>query len=439
VKLNVSTKQVSRATLHVFLVLTFFIYYQTKVIPGTLHAWVLVFGLIFTLPALLGRFRLTDGKLSLDYAVVAFLALHFILGYAANVSGATVSQLQAYVLALGCYVFVRENAPSLSITFLASLMKYFLLCNGLFVILQFITGGFYPASYFAAGDPPLLIPSGVSDGPTKNGMLTSFALSFWLARLLWASSRASYLDILTFIVGAVSLVVSASRAGIVSFCVVALIGCVLAVIGRKAFRVNARNCVILASIVLVPIIGILVAFDFAKLVELRDPNIDRYAADFLLYKLTASEDDSFDTRFRTVGLALKMILESPAQVLSVGFGLGSFEALNGGVNIHNSYVEVLFETGLYGVLAFLFLTAHVVRKALSRREVVEVLPVLFALMSVMVFMAFHDVLRGRIFWIPLAILASFAYAKTKRTRAVPVEFRTKLARPPKALARMVIS
>ena len=35
------------------------------------------------------------------------------------------------------------------------------------MIAQLVTGEFFPARYIATGNPPITIPSGVSDGPTK--------------------------------------------------------------------------------------------------------------------------------------------------------------------------------------------------------------------------------------------------------------------------------
>ena len=410
---NIKLSQLNAILLKIFLIVVFFVYYQTILIPGTLHGWVLVLGFTFTLPIVLQNFRNSHGKLPFDYTALGFLGLLYLLGFLANYSDALLENLQAYLLTLVCYVFVRENISTLPMTFLYSLLRYFLLCNGLLVILQFITGEFYPARYLA-GDAPFQISSGFSDGPAKNGMLIAFALSFVFAKLLWAQARASFLDIVVFVVGAISLVLSASRAGLLSFCIAALLASIFSVAKRKQFRPNIKNAVVILFVFLTPLGVVLAgAFDFETLAGFRDPNIEKYGGNVVIYKLTVAEDDSSAERLGNIEHMLRMIANSPMQLFSVGFGLGSFISFNEGLNIHNSYFEVLFETGVYGFLAFVFLIVHVIRKALSRRDAAEVLPVLFALLSVMVFMAFHDVLRGRTFWIPLAILASFAYAKTE--------------------------
>jgi len=405
-----STKQVNRLILQLFLVTTFFVHYQTTFIPGTLHGWMLIPGLMFTLPTLLKKLENRCGRIPVDYGIVVFLGLLFILGFLINYSNAALISLRAYMLTLICYIFVKENISTISMTFIFSLMKYFLLCNGLLVILQFVTGEFYPATYLASGNPPLLLPSGFSDGATKNGMLISFALSFMFGRFLWHRKRASYLELLIFIVGLLSLLLSASRAGILGFIIVVLMGSIFATFKRRRFRLNRKNIALVAFIFLIPLGTIYYGeFTFENLLELRDPDSPQSGGKVVVYKLVTIDDDSLLERITNINRAGEMLIESPLHVLSVGFGLGSFIALNRGSNVHNSYVEVLFETGIYGFLAFLFLIVHVIRKALSRRGAVEILPALFALVSVMVFMAFHDVLRGRLFWIAFGIVSSCAY------------------------------
>jgi O-antigen ligase len=409
-----SIGNIQRILLQAFLILVFFVYYQTRFVPGTLHSWVLLLSFVLTLPVIFERFTNNRATLPMDYVVLCVLGLLFLLGFAVHSTGAVIDSLQAYMLSLMCYIVVKENASMLSATFMLRLMKCFLLINGVFVILQFVTGTYYPAVLLAAGEPPLLIPSGVSDGPTKNGMLIAFALSFMLGRLLWGQ-RASFLDFLIFTVGVISLLLSASRAGTASFLVVVAAAVLFAVVTRKRFPLNLMNFAKAGLIFLIPLIVISVSdLGFDTLIWLRDPEADRYGVNAIIYKLTLAEDDSISERYQHVEQALRLMLDSPIQTLSVGFGLGSFIALHEGVNVHNSYFEVLFELGFYGFAAFVWLTVHVVRKVLSRENAIAMLPMLFALLSVMIFMAFHDVLRGRTFWIPLAILASYAYTAPRR-------------------------
>jgi O-antigen ligase len=342
------------------------------------------------------------------------------LGFVTNFSTTTLSQLQAYLLALGCYVFVRENSPSLSSGFLTSLLTYFLLINGSLVILQFVTGDFYPARYLAAGDPELRIASGVSDGPTKNGMLIAFAASFLLGSIIWGKRRASNLELAAFLIGIVSLALSASRAGLLSFGVVALVGLLLAVCNGRRWRVNGWNAALLVTVLAAPILFLFVVglLDFETLLALREAD-EEYGGHVVIHKLTTGNDGSVAERFENWASAARLVASSPLQILSTGFGAGSFEVVNANfaadANVHNSYIEVLVEQGIYGFVLFILLVFHIIRKALSRHTATALLPAFLALLSVMVFMAFHDVLRGRIFWIPLALLAASAYSTKERS------------------------
>ena len=87
-----------------------------------------------------------------------------------------------------------------------------------------------------------------------------------------------------------------------------------------------------------------------------------------------------------------------------------------GSNIHNSYLELIFTTGFLGFFAFILLIFYIISKALSSNDAIEIIPVLFSLVSVMLFMSTHDVLRGRIFWVALGIISAFAYSSKIRNK-----------------------
>jgi O-antigen ligase len=415
----VNSGTVNRVLLQAFLVVMFFVYYQTRGVPGTLHAWLLLLGLTTTaIGWMLGSTRFS-ASLPIDYAVLAVFCMLLLVSLAVNITTASFDQVKAYLLAVGCYVFVREHAWRLAPHFMLRVMKCFLVINGLLVMLQFLTGEFYPARYFAAGDPLLLFPSGVSDGPTKNGMLISFALCYLVGHLVWGRGRASLSELAIFALGVLSLVLAISRAGLVSFIGTVLLIAVYGTIKRRRVSVNRRNSAALAAILMAPVVVAVVgAVTLEALTDMRDPGADRYAADVLMFKLTATQDDSFSDRYVNVREVIRMMEQSPLHVAAVGFGSGSFETLHG-QNLHNSYFEVLFETGLYGFLALLFLTVHVTRRALARPDAYRILPTLCALSSSAMFMAFHDVLRGRTFWVPLAMVAAFAYTRRPAPSPLP--------------------
>lgn len=128
---------VRRWSLQTFLVLMFFVYYQTIGVPGTLHAWALLGGFALTLPTLIQRFIAANFRVPIDYALVWFMGLVMIVGFAVNYGTATALQLQAYPLSLTTYLFVRENAPYLSVEWFHRLMIIFLAINSHLIVLQF--------------------------------------------------------------------------------------------------------------------------------------------------------------------------------------------------------------------------------------------------------------------------------------------------------------
>ena len=172
------------------------------------------FGLVLTIPILVKKYGGAAITLPLDYLLILILFLATVLGFLVNYSTTDWLDLQAYILMLATYVYVKENTTVNTLSYLSSVSKYFLLINGLFVILQLLTGAYFPARLLAAGDPDLLIASGVSDGPTKNGMLISFALSFMFAKLVFKKHDSSLFDTVIFIIGIISLLAASSRSGL---------------------------------------------------------------------------------------------------------------------------------------------------------------------------------------------------------------------------------
>jgi len=411
-----------RFSLQGFLVLTFFVYYQTIGLPGTLHSWALILGFTFTLPTLLLRLTRNDFRVPVDYALIGFMGVVMLIGFVANYGAATFWQLQAYLLGLVTYLFVRENMPYVRFEWFSRLMIVFLSINTALMILQFWTGGFFVARTLAAGDSPYLLPSGVSDGPTKNGMLQALALSYVFARLLWLP-KSSLFEKALVAFGLGALILSGSRAGLLAF-MMAAIGCaVLQFATRPAGNLprKKRSGIRMFLVVTVLLGGIVRAvIAIPDLVNSMDVN---YAANVLAYKLSLGdnsdatiEEGSVDTRFSQLTHAIRRIKENPVPVIGVGFGAGSFE-VSEGLNMHNSYFEFLYEMGLVSLVALIVLTVWTGRRAFQRNSAEVVVPILTCLFSVMVFMMFHDVLRGRTFWIPLGMIGSLALARNERNGA----------------------
>jgi hypothetical protein len=418
---NPNLPRANRLVFRLFLCTIFFIYYETRVIPGTLHTWLMMIGLVLTIPFIVGKYFRGGIKLPLDYFLVFLMLALIVLGFVVNKPTSVWRDFQAYVLMLVTYVYVKENTSPDTPEFMYGLTRSFLLINGLFVMLQALTGRYFPAALLAAGDPPLLIPSGVSDGPTKNGMLIAFALSYVYAHLVFRNLRFSLLDMGIFLLGVASLLAATSRAGMLAFGAVAVLGMMFALL-QSARKKNYR----LSLLALTPLVaGVILAvrfildtgIDLEALASLRDPGADRHGLDALFYKLTVFNDGSTEERFGTIDFFFRQLFDSPLQFFAGGFGPGSFESLYG-LNVHNSYVEVLFTTGFFGFFSFLTLVVYISHRALSHPASLRTVPILFSLASFSVFMFAHDVLRGRLFWIALGIAAALSSVPTKRPRPI---------------------
>ena len=403
-----------------FLICVFFIYYQTKFLPGSLHSWIMLLGIVFMLPATYEKSANGQIKVSQDFFWVLLLAVIIIFGYVINIATATFSNFQAYIMMLITYVYVKHNSDEQTLVFINRLVRWFLLINGILIILQTLTGSYFPARYLASGNPPLEIASGVSDGATKNGFLVAFSLSMMLASLFFKQLKFSFFDFLIFIIGLISLVLSASRAGMLSFGAVVLFGSLFSIIQSLRDKRYRLSQFFILFFIIIAFGGFFIIsylnLNFEMLYEIRDSETGNYGLNVMIYKASNLVDGSIEERFYGFLFFKKLIVESPLHLFSVGYGAGSFETLNG-LNIHNSWFELLITTGLFGFVIFIALLVSVTFKAFKQQDSIKYTPIFFALLSVMVFMFAHDVLRGRIFWLGLGIISGVTAISQKKKTA----------------------
>lgn len=409
--MKISIHRVNEVVFKLFCLSIFFVYYQVMYIPGTIHTLLMIFGCVLIFPYMVKRYSL-GLSLPFDYLMIICMLLVIIIGAILSYPLSSWIKVQAYILMLVTYVYVKESVTGLTLSFLYKVIRYFLLINGILIIVQTFTGSYFPARYFASGSPPLLIASGVSDGPTKNGMLISFALSVVFGNFIFRHFKFSLFDMLVFGIGIISLFLSVSRAGMLSFAIVVLF-CVIfflipGILSRQ-YRFSFSR-IFTCLFILVVVIGCIVYFNIGlqTLYNLRDSSIDDYGIRALMYKLTVISDDSLGERFDTLRHAYELSIQSPMQTFTFGFGVGTFEQIYG-LNVHNSYAELVFSTGFIGALIFVSLLANVLLKCFLRRDAIIIMPIFLALIAIMSFMFVHDVLRGRIFWIALGTMAAFAY------------------------------
>lgn len=390
-----------------FIITVFFFYYEIRFFPLTIHSIFLFLGLISMFISLTNS-KTNKGlyslKISYDIILVVVFSLIIFIGFILNISTSTFSNLQAYLLGIICYIFVRVNGYLISIDWFFEMIKLFLIINSALILIQFITGGGFIATYFAAGDPLMIIPSGVSDGPTKNGMLHAFAMSLVLGELIFNVSKKFILNLCIFILSVPALIFSASRAGIAGFAVALIMGLVIIFFYRnQKLSINKKGILSLFFLASV-IILILVNIGLVNLLDKEETTDLKKASDIVLFKLTATQDDSFSERIENINIVEIIAKKSWPSFITFGIGVGSFETINNGFNIHNSYLEVLLQTGVLGFLVFMSLLIFNFRKIFLSNNITSLMPIFLGLLAIMVFMSFHDILRGRIFWLPLALL-----------------------------------
>jgi len=253
------------------------------------------------------------------------------------------------------------------------IIQIFLLINSLLILLQFTTGRGFVASYFAAGDPLMVIPSGVSDGPTKNGMLHAFAMSLLIGELLFSEKKRVLVNLSIIIIALPGLILSASRAAVAGFLVVMFVALVLILFYRNKNLIRNKKGMYSVFILLSAVLVIIINIGLVSILYHEDKSV-KAAADIVHYKFTASDDDSYSDRFENIEKVKIIAFKSLAMIITFGIGVGSFETINSGFNIHNSYLEIFLQTGLFGTILFLLLIFYVFRKSFISSRITRIIP-----------------------------------------------------------------
>lgn len=423
---------VNRALFWSFCFFVYFVHYQTTLAFGTLHSYVLIAGVVIVLPQIAVRCIRSGYRLPRDYMIASVLLLSMFVGFFVNIRDAQLFTLKAYLLGVACYVFLRAVTPAVRLEHFFALNAVFIVGNSVLMLAQLATGEYFPARFLAAGNPPLILTSGFADGPTKNGMIHASALSLILARALFLRAPLMSMNGLALLLGTGTLLLTTSRAGIVAFAAAVLFNVGLLGVWRGKLAFAPRR--VIRGLAVVVVAGGALFYGARYAMSDRAQTAGRaatvagqYASGILALKFMPKDgdltsliaDDSVGQRFTIYRTVLVMLSQHP-QIVVFGTGIGSFEALfdeyttdrslvGAGGSTHNSWLEFLVEGGVLTYLVWLVLTVHVVRKALGRPDAALAVPILSALISTMVFMVFHDVLRGRMFWLPLGILGAMAY------------------------------
>ena len=104
-------------------------------------------------------------------------------------------------------------------------------------------------------------------------------------------------------------------------------------------------------------------------------------------------------------LDLWAVLVADPSVFLAGEGLRSSSLILGGSSSHNSYLDILFETGILGLILWVAFAVYIAKRglALIRLETAAV-PWLQALLMVMMMMATLSITYHPIFWVVSAVI-----------------------------------
>ena len=284
--------------------------------------------------------------------------------------------------------------------------RSFLVLNGGFSAIQFFGYPIFPASYFSANVPENFVV-GLTAGVTQSAMLGLVSTSVVIGSLLYSNQRKGSRIISVFAVfaGIGTIALTGSRA--------ALLGLIIVLILLPlTHRGLARRADVVWRYGMHFILGMYLIFVVvvALLVTALSEALNFEAARFIQYKLTTLSDDSTGARFEVWQAAINALSEFPLAFIS-GIGFGTFSIFYG-LNPHNSFFEILTAAGIFG-LFFLISCCYIsIRRCFLSGEGLSI-GLGLALISMMVMMFFHDLVRSRVFW----ILIGFSFAQLSRSNS----------------------
>ena len=214
---------------------------------------------------------------------------------------------------------------------------------------------------------------GVQTDPNNQAIFLMYGISISLYYLFVRREKKIFC-IGTIVINMISMMMTGSRGGFLSFGVMVFIVIFFVV---KDWKTKIWS--IIATIVIV-----LLIVRFAPSI-LNSATLERL--------IQFDEYEGGGNRVTIWKNALTLINENPFYYL-VGAGWGSYNNYNGWAGIHNTYLEIFCNTGSVGLILFFFPIVHIVRK-LWKNE--NYLPI-FIVISVSLPALFIDCINKRFFW-----------------------------------------
>lgn len=292
-----------------------------------------------------------------DYIIYCFVGLSGLtLLYAVDRS-VGFSHYASLISCLALYVIIRSlldlrsklvNVCMFSILYAASL-------SCIFGILQVVTGRFFvPGTDFRStmiGD--IFRANGLFDDPNYLGYLLTMT---WPIAAMLLSRRVILRNVLcTLLLSVALLTFSRATMLIVAFQLLVLAGLFSQNFKKLLFRVALFSTIIIPGLVMANPLGVL----------------DRLLTIFpVFFDGDSSVDNSTAERLDLVTAGLKMFFEH----VWLGVGFGNFQILSAdymsffprSVYAHNTYITIAAESGVFGIMLYLFFLLQLCRRLLQR-------------------------------------------------------------------------
>ncbi len=300
--------------------------------------------------------------------VMLLSALHAAYrGAALNATMYTAAYFPAFVIA--AFAYRTDPDPKL----LRSVLAYLTIVVSALALVQVAFGS--PESLLLDGHT-LRRVAGPLEGPNQLGAFLGLTLPLLLALVLRSRVRSE--ELVAFAIGAVALVLTFSRAGLVA-CVLA---CVLVLLLRLP-----RPAIVLGAVA-----ALWLTVAFAVMVDaMRIPNTEGTMSRLFPERITDPYNGGLGTRDALWHGALAMWRAH--RLLGVGPGNYELEVsqLVPGVRTHpnNYYLQALAEDGILGLLAFLLLIGTTVLVLYGRSEALCI-----GVLAIVIAFSFHQLLDG---------------------------------------------
>lgn len=309
----------------------------------------------------------------------------------------TEERLTTYLM-MAVLVVMLSVFPFDTKEFKTALWAYTLGCVVLSVLL--ITNGKMDSGYNYAGRLTINIFDSYLDPNNLaaillTGVFTAFSSIWNKSKITPVSNIFGIAAVITMIV---ATLLTGSRGGIIAL-----------IVGFAVYIYAKSNKKSRPIVVLCFVVGVIIAFILAK--NLLPPELSRRIFEF-------SEYGSGSGRMAHWVAAIKKICDNPLFGFGAASYFGYFSSVQGGeFAMHNTFLAVLFEIGLIGLIVFMIPIILGIKSALKTKSAL-LLAVIFSNMAAAFFL---DTLHTRFFWNAIALVVIWHEIQIRQQKEVPFE------------------